>query len=78
MYTCATPSNGLVAVIGLFEGWLQFLLPLIEVLLHTIFCLNDYIINTDPLIGGEIDKNSLYRQCTTRIFKETKIKEFKI
>ena len=30
MYTCATPSNGLVAVIGLFEGWLQLLLPIID------------------------------------------------
>ena len=78
MYTCATHSNGLVAVIGLFEGWLQFLLPLIEVLLHTIFFLNDYIIHTDPLIGGEIDKNSLYRQFIRIILKETKIKEFKI
>ena len=30
MYTCATPGNGLVEVIGLFDGWLQFSLPLIE------------------------------------------------
>ena len=30
MYTCATPSNGLVVVIGMFEGWLQLFLPLIE------------------------------------------------
>ena len=30
MYTCATPINGIVAVIGLFEGWLQLLLPIIE------------------------------------------------
>ena len=30
LYTCATPINGIVAVIGLFEGWLQFLLPLVK------------------------------------------------
>ena len=30
MYTFDTPSNGLVAVIGLFEGRIQLLLPLID------------------------------------------------
>ena len=38
-------------------------------------CLHDAIINPAPRIGEKIDQSELYRQCSPRMVKETKIKE---
>ena len=38
-------------------------------------CLHDDIINSAPRIGGEINKSELYRQCSPRTMKDTKIEE---
>ena len=40
------------------------------------WCLHDVIINADPRIGKK-NKLGLYRQCTTRIVKDTQLKELR-